>query len=274
MIPRVRDPYSPKAVHCDTERRLDACLRTVRRYDEGAVRRELEQSVVRIIGNPRIPVGINGDVERLGTREGRRGTRIGELAGADVEYPRVVRITRMIACDGTAAGVGDPDVVLLVRDGTLRRADTALGKAGAGTQHHAVRIEFRHAVRGRNEIGWAGRAEESEIADPDIAVGVQGDPEAGAVEVTLLTSIGSGRDRKSTRLNSSHSQISYAVFCLKKKKKLYSNSIVSTASKTTTTPVCQQSTPSSSVCCTTIWCSVTHVRSESSYARSCTRSRA
>src|SRR5256886_3437263 len=32
------------------------------------------------------------------------------------------------------------------------------------------------------------------------------------------------RDRKSTRLNSSHSQISYAVFCLKKKK----NSILMT----------------------------------------------
>src|SRR5437588_9186823 len=28
-----------------------------------------------------------------------------------------------------------------------------------------------------------------------------------------------GRDRKSTRLNSSHTVISYAVFCLKKKKK-------------------------------------------------------
>src|SRR5438309_4183820 len=28
-------------------------------------------------------------------------------------------------------------------------------------------------------------------------------------------------DRKSTRLNSSHSSISYAVFCLKKKKKKY-----------------------------------------------------
>src|SRR2546428_3649188 len=28
-----------------------------------------------------------------------------------------------------------------------------------------------------------------------------------------------GLDRKSTRLNSSHDQISYAVFCLKKKKK-------------------------------------------------------
>src|SRR2546430_9128959 len=31
-------------------------------------------------------------------------------------------------------------------------------------------------------------------------------------------SLRSDRDRKSTRLNSSHSQISYAVFCLKKKK--------------------------------------------------------
>src|SRR2546430_4104696 len=30
------------------------------------------------------------------------------------------------------------------------------------------------------------------------------------------------RDRKSTRLNSSHSQISYAVFCLKKKKQCLS----------------------------------------------------
>src|SRR2546427_5779448 len=30
---------------------------------------------------------------------------------------------------------------------------------------------------------------------------------------------GRATDRKSTRLNSSHSQISYAVFCLKKKKK-------------------------------------------------------
>src|SRR5207247_3297159 len=30
-----------------------------------------------------------------------------------------------------------------------------------------------------------------------------------------------GRDRKSTRLNSSHEWISYAVFCLKKKKKIH-----------------------------------------------------
>src|SRR3712207_7406733 len=34
-----------------------------------------------------------------------------------------------------------------------------------------------------------------------------------------------GLDRKSTRLNSSHANISYAVFCLKKKKNMYSHII-------------------------------------------------
>src|SRR2546430_17445901 len=36
--------------------------------------------------------------------------------------------------------------------------------------------------------------------------------------IKMLTGILVPTDRKSTRLNSSHSQISYAVFCLKKKK--------------------------------------------------------
>src|SRR6266853_4614946 len=43
-------------------------------------------------------------------------------------------------------------------------------------------------------------------------------------ENDLPISRGGKRDRKSTRLNSSHSQISYAVFCLKQKKKNYLHS--------------------------------------------------
>src|SRR5688572_32395970 len=39
----------------------------------------------------------------------------------------------------------------------------------------------------------------------------------------FITASTSRPDRKSTRLNSSHSQISYAVFCLKKKKKKKNN---------------------------------------------------
>src|SRR3712207_8349680 len=42
---------------------------------------------------------------------------------------------------------------------------------------------------------------------------------AGSGKSSLIHGSVAGRDRKSTRLNSSHANISYAVFCLKKKKK-------------------------------------------------------
>src|SRR5688572_33510284 len=65
-------------------------------------------------------------------------------------------------------------------------------------------------------------------------------------DVVILDNLGSHKglavrrairaaDRKSTRLNSSHSQISYAVFCLKKKKKKkkkINNTIQSNTSQT------------------------------------------
>src|SRR2546422_7217568 len=38
-------------------------------------------------------------------------------------------------------------------------------------------------------------------------------------EALMIVTMGAMLDRKSTRLNSSHGYISYAVFCLKKKKK-------------------------------------------------------
>src|SRR2546429_2221864 len=40
----------------------------------------------------------------------------------------------------------------------------------------------------------------------------------GSIESLRCLKLGLERDRKSTRLNSSHGYISYAVFCLKKKK--------------------------------------------------------
>src|SRR5690606_15583934 len=40
-----------------------------------------------------------------------------------------------------------------------------------------------------------------------------------AIAVRFLPRTRAGRDRKSTRLNSSHVKISYAVFCLKKKRR-------------------------------------------------------
>src|SRR3712207_7760625 len=43
-------------------------------------------------------------------------------------------------------------------------------------------------------------------------------PETGTRALWYAPPYGNAEDRKSTRLNSSHANISYAVFCLKKKK--------------------------------------------------------
>src|SRR2546429_3830674 len=56
------------------------------------------------------------------------------------------------------------------------------------------------------------------LLSPDL---VHGDEERAEVQQqreSLYAEIKHHRDRKSTRLNSSHGYISYAVFCLKKKK--------------------------------------------------------
>src|SRR3712207_6934447 len=65
----------------------------------------------------------------------------------------------------------------------------------------------RDDVVGRREAGLAG-------AEPAAHDAVDVEPGGGEDHARR-----EHRDRKSTRLNSSHANISYAVFCLKKKKK-------------------------------------------------------
>src|SRR5256885_7053006 len=59
------------------------------------------------------------------------------------------------------------------------------------------------------------RPRAAEVGDPASARR----PVAGGVDLSDPWRRGDAADRKSTRLNSSHLVISYAVFCLKKKKK-------------------------------------------------------
>src|SRR5688572_30985285 len=74
---------------------------------------------------------------------------------------------------------------------------------------------FRSAllVRSAWSAGLGGNAERARVVAKGGRVVISG--VAGRRAARLQSSV----DRKSTRLNSSHSQISYAVFCLKKKKK-------------------------------------------------------
>src|SRR5688572_32197203 len=69
--------------------------------------------------------------------------------------------------------------------------------------HDALPIFFRKARQGRRPPSGGG----------------QGLQQWHGGASLRRAKIAASQDRKSTRLNSSHSQISYAVFCLKKKKK-------------------------------------------------------
>src|SRR5438552_10337157 len=75
----------------------------------------------------------------------------------------------------------------------------------------------RFAAEGADLILWARRADRLERVAAELGT-------AHRVSVSLAVVDVRDRDRKSTRLNSSHQIISYAVFCLKKKNKSFNHS--------------------------------------------------
>src|SRR3712207_7718604 len=70
--------------------------------------------------------------------------------------------------------------------------------------------------RGQREPGGADALRDDGRVEEDAGADDAADHEHGGREQAEAAGIG-GQDRKSTRLNSSHANISYAVFCLKKK---------------------------------------------------------
>src|SRR5206468_6711874 len=73
-------------------------------------------------------------------------------------------------------------------------------------------------------LTWQEVRDRFEALNPTLRAGLIGIDESKASEITAYLRPNPNlavttEDRKSTRLNSSHDQISYAVFCLKKKKK-------------------------------------------------------
>src|SRR3712207_7598909 len=90
--------------------------------------------------------------------------------------------------------------------------DTATTEIYTLSLHDALPIWVLRCLR--REVQDGGRRDQPPHGDRRNVVAVlAGHPVVGRVEV------GPGVDRKSTRLNSSHANISYAVFCLKKKIK-------------------------------------------------------
>src|SRR5687768_18101400 len=73
-------------------------------------------------------------------------------------------------------------------------------------------IDTYHAVRGLTRDGTF-------VFLTDSAVGMKEEDNLRHLVSNLGADVPRSSDRKSTRLNSSHGYISYAVFCLKKKKR-------------------------------------------------------
>src|SRR3712207_8137839 len=72
-------------------------------------------------------------------------------------------------------------------------------------------------------LGGAVGAEQRHVARHRLRAGGHGVDQVGGHHAVRRVLATGDRDRKSTRLNSSHANISYAVFCLKKKNKKQRN---------------------------------------------------
>src|SRR3712207_7235264 len=97
--------------------------------------------------------------------------------------------------------------------------DTATTEIYTLSLHDALPIFLQHQHDGVADIAEGGRE------DVDDALGA--DARAADIDPVLADARAApAQDRKSTRLNSSHANISYAVFCLKKKKNSTANSFI------------------------------------------------
>src|SRR5580704_13368610 len=125
-------------------------------------------------------------------------------------------------------GIGEASPMLggLASLGIIAR-DIAPALIGADPLDHAVLLDtaLHRLVKLGPEGALTGALAAIDIALWDLKGQLLGQPiykllgGAWRTELPFYASIGgNGEDRKSTRLNSSHPSISYAVFCLKKKK--------------------------------------------------------
>src|SRR3989440_2180433 len=133
----------------------------------------------------------------------------GRRVGAQQHRPARVAVTGARVADQANGKVGIADasvdaIVLLPEAALELQADLDRGDIGNRIDSVAKRRAHGHLdlVQDRQ---WNG-------AEAPVGGGCQRLARIGGILVD------DGQDRKSTRLNSSHDQISYAVFCLKKKK--------------------------------------------------------
>src|SRR5256886_2532478 len=125
---------------------------------------------------------------------------------------------------GTAPdAAGGPNVLSTATNPELLARSLALALGDAAFRAHVKgeldrspfrehKLSFQRFLAAGRGLALAAMAQRTGVATADL-----GRAADGAIPLEMYLPVPEHRDRKSTRLNSSHSQISYAVFCLKKK---------------------------------------------------------
>src|SRR2546427_1388115 len=165
---------------------------------------------------------LNAWIRRPRRRSASRSPSVIEVLPTPVATPAITSIRAMSGLVADAGRLERRHLAPDARGGTRQvdeergarplaeaQREVEVGREPEVLEHHGV-AGLGRAVRGEERVARVGgeRHRDERGGARDKAVEDHGDAAGGA-----------GEDRKSTRLNSSHSQISYAVFCLKKKKK-------------------------------------------------------
>src|SRR5207253_8125997 len=159
--------------------------------------------------------------------------RVEQLRGGVVAAVHDVHVAVVDSTGGIVARAGDPELVTfwrsaakpfqalpLVEDGAAERFGLTSQDLALACASHSS--EPGQVAQVRELLGKIGCSERDLLCGPHppLSDRVAQDYQSRGIRLTAVYSNCSGKqDRKSTRLNSSHVAISYAVFCLKKKTK-------------------------------------------------------
>src|SRR5216683_744077 len=134
--------------------------------------------------------------------------RVAELEAANAALREAAAARDELA----AAQLAARDAQLAVLAARVEELERRLGKdSSTSSKPPSSDSPYKKKSRDRSLRGRSGRAPGKQPGAPSSTLKQSADPGE-------TVKCGPAADRKSTRLNSSHDQISYAVFCLKKKK--------------------------------------------------------